>query len=96
MDVDIILSDALSALHLRDCILTGTGDVLMEDRVFEEITYNESNHNDDQKIDKTLFKRVINAITLITLDSKCPDITKNDFIMFLKVTKIFVLSFIFI
>lgn len=94
MDVEQILTNALGTLHLRECASNEPHNVLMEDRVFEKILDNEINHKEDEKIDKNLFKRTINAIRLLTEDSTCPDITKDDFIHFLKLTKICVYSVI--
>ena len=94
MDIDHILSNAFTSLHLRDCVPHNSPDVLMEDRVFEKILDKETSYNDDDKIDKNLFKKTINAICLLTDCSGCPNISKDDFTMFLKIAKMFVLSII--
>lgn len=94
MDVDQLISEAFNLLHLRDCIPTGSCDTLLEDSIFEKISNKELKHTDDKKIDKNLFKRVINAVRLLSIDSKCPEITRDDFIIFLRIAKMFVLSIV--
>jgi|APSaa5957512576_1039674.scaffolds.fasta_scaffold92621_1 hypothetical protein len=94
MEVEQLISKAFNSLHLRDCVPPETCDVLMEDKMFDTIMDNEEKYSDNERIDKNLFKRVVYAVRLLTRESICPDVTKTDFIMFLRITKAFIDSVI--
>ena len=85
MDIDELLSDRMRSLNLKDYIVSTQEDAIeMETQLLNDISITET---DDVIIEKKLIRKTIHSLHLLDQESTYPEVSNNDFVLFLETCK---------